>query len=162
MADASMGDDVYQPTGGNEEQADAAPLDLEDALDEDGLDELLDKGYSPPERPLASNKVGITAAEQREGETLDQRLAQEVPDVTAQPAGADDGLGDDPDSDGELIDSEAGEPRAGRLVSPDFSAESNTDDLVADDVGIDGAAASAEEAAVHVVEDPEAPNPRGE
>jgi hypothetical protein len=159
MADASMGDDVYQPTGGNEEQADAAPLDLEDALDEDGLDEALDKGYSPPERPLASNKVGVTAAEQREGESLDQRLAQEEPDVTAQLDGpGDDGLGDDPDSDGELVDPEAGEPRAGRLVSPDYSAESNTDDLVADDVGIDGAAASAEEAAVHVVEDPEAPN----
>ena len=52
----------------------------------------------------------------------------------------------DPDSDGELIDREAGEPRAGRLVSPDYSAESNSDDLVADDGGIDGAAASAEEA----------------
>jgi hypothetical protein len=77
-----MADDAYQPTGGNEEQQDAAPLDPEDTLDEPGYDEILDAGYSPPERPLGVTKHGTTAAEQHEGETLDQRLAQETPDVT--------------------------------------------------------------------------------
>jgi nitroreductase len=46
------------------------------------------------------------------------------------------------------------DPRAGRLVAEDEGAHPAAEaDLVAQDVGIDGGAASAEEAAVHVVED---------
>ena len=79
-----------------------------------------------------------------QGENLDQRIAQEEPDV-------------DPyaETDGEdLDDGEVGSERAGRLVSPDEGLGEDIDsELVGDDVGIDGAAASAEEAAVHVVED---------
>jgi hypothetical protein len=46
------------------------------------------------------------------------------------------------------------DPRAGRLVAEDEGAHpDNESDLVARDIGIDGGAASAEEAAVHVVED---------
>ncbi len=46
------------------------------------------------------------------------------------------------------------DPRAGRLVAEDEGAHSDDEeDLVATDVGIDGGAASAEEAAIHVVED---------
>ena len=46
--------------------------------------------------------------------------------------------------------------KSGRLVAPDEGAHSDDDDeLVAEDVGFDGAAASAEEAAVHVVDDEE-------
>lgn len=150
--DDEMGDDVYQPE--NEEQADAAPLDLEDAVGERDYDETLDEGYSPPEKPLGAEKTGITAAEQREGETLDQRLAQEVPDI-----GQDqqrDGVGDLPGGTGEPIDREAGRARSGRLVAPDEGAHPDTDDeLTASDVGIDAGAASAEEAAVHVEEDPD-------
>ena len=147
MSDDRMADDVYQPD--NEEQADAAPLDLEDALDERDYDDVLDEGYSPPEKPLGADKPGITAAEQREGETLDQRLAEEVPDVGA--AEPDDG-GDLAEGDGELIDAEVGGARSGRLVAPDEGAHEDTDDaLVASDVGIDAGAASAEEAAMHLV-----------
>ncbi len=52
-----------------------------------------------------------------------------------------------PDADG---------ARAGRLVAEDEGVRTDTEkDLVATDVGIDGAAAGAEEAAVHVVDDPE-------
>jgi hypothetical protein len=44
--------------------------------------------------------------------------------------------------------------RSGRLVAPDEGAHNDAEDeLVAEDVGFDGAAASAEEAAVHVVDD---------
>ena len=148
---APMGDDAYQPTGTNAEQQDAAPLDLQDALDERTYDDTLDEGYSPPERPLGVTKYGTTAAEQHDGESLDQRLAQEVPDVS-EPAG--DGVGDLPGGEGEPVDTEAGDARAGRLVAPDEGAHPDTTkEEVAEDVGIDGGAAGAEEAAVHIVEE---------
>jgi hypothetical protein len=151
----TMGDDAYQPTGTNEEQEDAAPLDLQDALDERTYDETLDEGYSPPERPLGVTKYGTTAAEQHDGETLDQRLAQEVPDVTEPPG---DEVGDLPQGEGEPVDPEAGEERAGRLVAPDEGAHPDeTKEEIAEDVGIDGGAAGAEEAAVHVVDEDNLP-----
>ncbi|WP_042368139.1 DUF5709 domain-containing protein [Streptacidiphilus neutrinimicus] len=144
-----MGDDVYQPTGDMDEQADAAALDPEDAVDGPDYDELLDQGYSPPEKPLAVRKSGVTAAEQREGESLEQRLAQEEPE----PAPVEgDGVGDLPEGAGEPVDPQAGAERAGRLVAPDEGVHPETEkDLVATDVGIDGGAAGAEEAAVHLL-----------
>ncbi|MGW2635833.1 DUF5709 domain-containing protein [Streptomyces sp. NPDC001348] len=146
-----MADDAYQPTGNNEDQEDAAPLDLQDALDERTYDDTLDEGYSPPEKPLGATRYGTTAAEQHEGESLDQRLAQERPDVSPPPG---DAVGDLPGGDGEPVDPEAGTGRAGRLVAPDEGAHPDTTkESVAEDVGIDGGAAGAEEAAVHVVED---------
>ncbi|MFE2262256.1 DUF5709 domain-containing protein [Streptomyces griseosporeus] len=146
-----MADDAYQPTGSNEEQEDAAPLDLQDAVDERTYDDTLDEGYSPPEKPLGVTKYGTTAAEQHEGESLDQRLAQETPDVTA-PEGDD--VGDLPGGEGEPVDVEAGEGRAGRLVAPDEGAHPDTTkEAVAEDIGIDAGAAGAEEAAMHVVDD---------
>jgi hypothetical protein len=149
MSSEQMGDDVYQPE--NEEQADAAPLDLEDAVGERDYDDVLDEGYSPPEKPLGATKPGITAAEQREGETLDQRLAQEEPDVQPDPYDTD-ALGDLPGGEGELVDPEAGGRRSGRLVAPDEGTPTDVEkDLTASDVGIDAGAASAEEAAMHVV-----------
>ena len=59
--------------------------------------------------------------------------------------------------DGENVGGpEVGEVRSGRLVAPDEGAHSDDEqELVAEDVGFDGAAASAEEAAVHVVDDDE-------
>ncbi|KES08291.1 hypothetical protein BU52_04515 [Streptomyces toyocaensis] len=151
MGSEPMADDAYQPTGSNEEQEDAAPLDMQDALDERTYDDTLDEGYSPPEKPLGVTKHGTTAAEQHDGETLDERLAQEVPE---EPAPAGDEVGDLPGGEGEPVDPEAGGARAGRLVAPDEGAHADTTkESVADDVGIDGGAAGAEEAAMHVVED---------
>ncbi|WP_031487254.1 DUF5709 domain-containing protein [Streptomyces bicolor] len=150
-----MADDAYQPTAGNEEQEDAAPLDLQDAVDERTYDDTLDEGYSPPEKPLGVTRHGTTAAEQHEGETLDERLTQEVPDV-AEPAGDD--VGDLPGGDGEPVDPEAGFDRAGRLVAPDEGAHPDTTkEEIAADRGIDAGAAGAEEAAMHVVEDDRLP-----
>lgn len=155
MSDDGTADDAYQPTGSNEEQEDAAPLDLQDALDERTYDDVLDEGYSPPEKPLGVTKPGVTAAEQHAGETLDERLRQEVHDPDL-PAG--DGIGDLPGGEGEPLDPEAGAERAGRLVEPDEGARTDTTkELVASDRGIDGGAAGAEEAAVHVVPDEELP-----
>ncbi|MFF1379778.1 DUF5709 domain-containing protein [Streptomyces sp. NPDC058308] len=155
MSEQNMADDAYQPTGDNEEQEDATPLDLQDALDERTYDDMLDEGYSPPEKPLGVNKSGTTAAEQHEGESLDERLRQEVPDTQA-PDG--DGVGDLPDGEGEPVDPEAGADRAGRLLAPDEGAHADTTkEAVATDQGIDGGAAAAEEAAVHVVPDEDLP-----
>ncbi|GEC02505.1 hypothetical protein SSP24_01600 [Streptomyces spinoverrucosus] len=150
-ADDAMADDAYQPTGTNEEQEDAAPLDLQDAVDERTYDDTLDEGYSPAEKPLGVSKHGTTAAEQHTGETLDQRLAQERPDVE-EPAGDD--IGDLAGGAGEPVDPEAGTERAGRLVAPDEGAHPDTTkEAVAQDKGIDAGAAGAEEAAVHIVDE---------
>ena len=144
------GDDVYQPDG-SEVQDDAGLLDAEDTLDADGVGDPLDRGWSPPERPWAVEHTGVTAAERHQGETLDQRLAEEVPDI-AQPDG--DGIGDLEGTDGEPLDNEVGTLRSGRLVAPDEGAhEDEESELFATDVGIDGAAASAEEAAMHIVDE---------
>ncbi|WP_309056322.1 DUF5709 domain-containing protein [Streptomyces sp.] len=156
MSENEMADGAYQPTGGNEEQEDAAPLDLQNAVDERTYDDMLDEGYSPPEKPLGVDRYGTTAEEQQAGESLDERLSQEVPEVT-EPGG--DGLGDLPGGQGEPIDAEVGTDRAGRLSAPDEGARTDTTkQLIARDEGIDGGAASAEEAAMHVVEGEE-PDP---
>ena len=52
------------------------------------------------------------------------------------------------------------DPRAGRLVEPDEGLESDTEkDMIAYDAGVSGAGASAEEAAVHVVDEPPGATP---
>jgi hypothetical protein len=146
MSESAMGDDVYQPDGSGV-QDDAGLLDAEDTLDDPAL-QILGEGYSPPERPWGAESTGTTAAERFHGESLEERLAEEIPDLTV--AGGD-GLGDTWDTDGELVDDEVGEERAGRLVAPDEGAHGDLEkDLIAYDVGIDGAA-SAEEAAVHLI-----------
>jgi hypothetical protein len=63
-------------------ETDAAALSASQSLDEDNLGEdPLEKGIEPPEQWAAADGFGTTASEQRAGETLDQRLAQEQPDV---------------------------------------------------------------------------------
>jgi hypothetical protein len=143
--------------------------DLEDYETDDPYDTLdgqpgtdpLDRGVAPPERWSAGIRYGTTGEEQERGESLDQLLAEEEPDEV--PEIDDDSElegfdGDedaaDEDIDGLLLD-DGPDPRAGRLVTVDEDGNPVDEDadLVARDVGIDGAAASAEEAAVHVVEE---------
>ncbi|MFJ8345550.1 DUF5709 domain-containing protein [Streptomyces sp. NPDC094153] len=151
-----MADDAYRPTGDDEEQQDAAPPDMENAVGERTYDDVLDEGYSPPEKPLGVTKYGTTAAEQHEGESLDQRLAQEQPEESGAEG---DGVGDLPGGEGEPVDPEAGGDRAGRLVAPDESAHGDTTkEEVAEDKGVDAGAAGAEEAAVHIVDDDTLPD----
>jgi hypothetical protein len=145
------GDDVYQPDA-SDQREDTGLLDAEDTLENDGVDDPLDRGWSPPERPWAVEHAGVTAAERRQGESLDERLAEEMPDLPPPPDG--DGIGDAEGTDGELLDNEVGARRSGRLVAPDEGAHEDEEEaLVATDVGIDGAAASAEEAAMHIVDE---------
>ena len=120
---------------------------------EDGtLVDEMDRGWNPPEKWSVAQGYGNTPYEEAVGETLEQRIAQEVPDPTAKPF---DELVEEADAqaaDEDRTDHEVGFERAGRLVAPDEGAHTDTEkDLLADDVGIDGAAASAEEAAVHVL-----------
>ena len=146
------------------ESADLADYSVQepsDSLMPDAEDDPLDRGVAPPERWSAAMKFGSTADEQEEGESLDQLLAEEEPDAALDldddlpEGGEDDEDEDEADEyvDGLLLD-DGPDPRAGRLVAEDEGAHpDNESDLVARDIGIDGGAASAEEAAVHVVED---------
>jgi hypothetical protein len=133
------------------EQLDQTPEG--DRLDPNGPEDVLDQGYSPPEKWSAAQRFGNTPLEEEIGETLDQRIAQEEPDPFERSLDA--GANDDVDEDDDDLEPELQEPtgeigdlRAGRLAAEE-AAES---DLFAEDVGIDGAGAGAEEAAVHVVD----------
>jgi hypothetical protein len=139
--------DGEEPTGFYEPEL----LPPDESLDEDELGIDLDEGYSPVERPRGSGVWGTTAREQEVGEDLDHRLAREEPDVGDVIYG--DGIGDASDTDGELIDDQVGDMRAGRLILDDIDIFDSSSDYRARDIGIDGAGASAEEAAVHVVSD---------
>ena len=139
-------------------------------VDDRDLPEPLDEGYSPPEKWSAGQGFGNTPLEESMGESLDQRVAQELPEPDPyEVADAEAERGElaalvaEDSTDGEAVqadveDAEGG--RAGRLVAEDEGVRTDTEkDLVATDVGIDGAAAGAEEAAVHVVDDPEETDP---
>ena len=124
----------------NEIPDESEQLDLlqpEDSLIDRGVDDVLDEGYSPAERYSPLIREG-------EHETLDERLDEEIPEPDPY-APVDEEI---------LDDGEVGAERAGRLVDPNEGIGPDVDsDLVGIDVGIDGAAASAEEAAVHIVPD---------
>jgi hypothetical protein len=114
-------------------------------VDDRGLDQPLDEGYSPPEKWSVAEGYGNTPLEEELGETLDQRIAQEEPEPDPYEAAA---------NASEDVGGEVGDVRAGRLVDENHGIGPDTEkDLIAEDVGIDGAAASAEEAAVHVIDD---------
>ncbi|MBF5081684.1 DUF5709 domain-containing protein [Quadrisphaera sp. INWT6] len=155
---------------------------LADSQDDAYASALLDEGHSPNEREVRVGRYGLTADEELAGEPLDERLREEEPDPAASvaygedaPAAAagEEGAGDADDlelpadqpagggAEGELLDDEVGDARAGRLVEPDQGAgEDREKSAVASDAGVDGGAASAEEAAVHVVPDVEDPAAR--
>jgi hypothetical protein len=123
-------------------------LEPADTLDSDDLrGDVLDTGIDAGEGYRGATRFGTTAAEELRGESLDDLLAEEEPDV---------GL-DEPwtDEDEPPDDDRPAEPRSGRLVAPDDGAHPDSEDnAVALDVGIDGGAASAEEAAVHLTDEP--------
>jgi hypothetical protein len=126
-------------------------LSPEESLDDDELGIDPDEGYSPAERPWGLSAWGTTAREAASYEDLGHRLAREVPELGDVIYG--DGIGDSADTDGEPIDDQVGDMRAGRLVIADIDGPDPGSDYRAHDVGIDGAGASAEEAAVHIVSD---------
>jgi hypothetical protein len=119
-----------------------------------GLADPLDEGYSPPEKWSAAQGYGNTPLEESLGESLDQRLEQEVPEPDPYEVAEAEDLDDEVDEPGSV----AGDERAGRLVDPDEGVRTDVEkDLVGIDVGIDGAAAGAEEAAMHVISEDDLP-----
>ncbi len=135
----------YDELPDESEQLDQDQFQWDSALEDRGVDDALDEGLTTPERWSMLQRTGAH-------ETMDQRLAEELPDLNGEPSEGDDTVIEDHIDDGEV-----GDARAGRLVDPDQGiGEDREKDLIGEDVGIDGAAASAEEAAVHVVDDEEA------
>jgi len=142
---------VFGTDGTDPEEA-SGVLEYQDTLEPwDGASDVLSPGWSAAERPWAVDDWGMTEWEERTREGLGGRLARELPDARPDEG---DGLGDASDTDGELIDEEVGHFRAGRLVETETPWGGIPQELTAGDGGIDGAAASAEEAAVHLI-DPE-------
>jgi hypothetical protein len=131
--------DMYEDVPDKLDQMDQDMMQPNETLVNRGVDDFLDEGYSPPEKPSYLSRHGDVE------ETLDERLAAEEPEVW-----------EAPDASENVNDGEVGDQRAGRLVDPNQGIGEDTDkDMIGEDVGIDGAAASAEEAAVHIVGDRE-------
>lgn len=146
-------------TGGNGEDETTADdfglLPLDESLDADELgDDVDETGYSPLDRRSGNLSWGFSGDEGGRSEPLSARLARELPDEPAEDLG--DGLGDASDTDGELIDDQVGFLRAGRLVFAEPGSLDPASEYWATDIGIDGGAASAEEAAIHIVQDDDA------
>ncbi len=129
------------------EQLDQDQFQPGQALEERGVDDNLDEGYSPPENYSVETRIG-------DRETLDERLAEEEPepDPYAEPAEEDNlTVRDELEN---IDDGEVGAERSGRLVDPNAGIGPDVDkDLIGEDVGIDGGAATAEEAAMHIIPD---------
>jgi hypothetical protein len=136
--DDLYGDSVYE-RGGEDPVDDTDDLDPVEALTGDDPDEEMQTGYNPPDREPYNLRHAPTPFEEREGESLDEKLAEEEPDVS---------------EDDVAFDEE--QPRAGRLLQPDEGEGPDEEkDEVAEDVGPAGYGSSAEEAAVHVIDDDE-------
>jgi hypothetical protein len=143
----------------SQDLSDYEVLDASDTLDGNPGDDPLDRGLATPDHWSAGLRYAAEGDE--ESESLDEQLAEEEPDITASD---EDEFWDENETEQETSRDKQGEdadPRTGRLVSEDEDVDSGgdtslvmEDELVAQDVGIDGGAASAEEAAVHLTGDP--------
>ena len=137
----------YEQTPDEIDQLDQDQLQPYNNLEDRGVADALDEGYSPPERPSAIVREGPH-------ETLDQRLSEEIPEPDPY---SDDDVDEEDNltvraDEERLDDGEVGDLRAGRLVDPNEGIGPDDDkDLIGEDVGIDGGASSAEEAAMHIV-----------
>jgi hypothetical protein len=145
----------------SEDLEDFEVLDATDTLTGAPGDDPLDRGLVPPERWSAGMRFGTTAPEQEAGESLDQLLAEEEPDISpeagVEPQAADGWDENATEADVRRLARDAGpDPRTGRLAPEDGDdvAIANAD-YVARDAGIDGGGATAEEAAVHLLIDDE-------
>src|SRR3954452_17154578 len=88
---------LYGTDGTDPEEA-SGLLEPEDTLDgARGVPDVLDTGWSPPERAWAVDGWGTTEAEEAAGESLDGRLARELPDGGGGGGG---GAGDASEMDG--------------------------------------------------------------
>lgn len=84
-----------QPGVGEQPPADDSPESISDGLGAYSVDnetqlqpedtlvgggDPVEEGYTPPDRPQGVTAFGVTAAEEGQDETIDQRIEQQVPD----------------------------------------------------------------------------------
>jgi hypothetical protein len=147
-------------------------VDDEDQLESEdtliGSDETDDAPWSPPDRQPRSTEWGTTASEQRQEESIEQRIMQEEPDP-ASAYGAphnESGMdrdprervgGDDPDSidaeDDWVGDAEVGDEQAGQLVAPDEGTREDVDKEVDAEERRSIPGEGPEDSAMHIVEE---------
>ena len=132
-----MSEDGYADQSSGEDNVEQ--LQPADTLIDRGVDDVLDEGYIAPDNWSPAQGFGNTPAEMRQRENLDMRVKQEEPEAEAP---------DDSPWNPEGESREVGSVRAGRLVD----TGERDHESVAFSVGIDGGAASAEEAAMHIIE----------
>jgi len=97
-----------------------------------------DSTWIPPDEPMGSHSYGTTTNEQRRGETFDNRQRHTIPEVFD-------------------LDIHEPVPPVGRLLQPGDEDVSSTDEeatTVAFDQGEDDGDMSAEESAMHTIENP--------
>jgi hypothetical protein len=143
----------------SEDLEDYEVLDANDTLDGNPGDDPLDRGVVTPDRWSAGVQYALKGEE--ETESLDDLLAEEEPDVSAED---EEESWDENETDGDverLERDDDADPRAGRLAAAEADVYGDGDvravqdgELLASDTGIDGGGASAEESAVHVIDDP--------
>lgn len=127
-----------------EESEQMDQLQQGDSLIDRGVDDVLDEGYIAPDRWSVAQGFGNTVEEMRRGETLLQRIKQEDPEPKDV---------QHPHWNAAMEDREVGTERAGRLMDPRNA--DGRDVTLGVDVGLSGGAASAEEAAMHIITDPD-------
>lgn len=126
--------ELQEPGGDSIDQ-----LQPEESLVDRGVADVLDEGIVAPDNWSPAQGYGNTAEEMRQRETIEMRVTQELPEATGP---------DETPWNPEGEQREVGSKRAGRLVD----IQHKDGDSIARAVGIDGGAASAEEAAMHVIE----------
>ena len=141
----------------SEDLEDYEVLDGTDTLDGSPGDDPLDRGVATPSHWSAGLRYAVKGEE--ESESLDEFLSEEEPDIAID---ADDRSWDENATEQEIVryeEDESTDLRAGRLVTQEerVDGEGDTsvlveDELVARDTGIDGGAATAEEAAIHIID----------
>lgn len=132
--------DFDTPVPDESEQLDQ--IQESDSLVSRGVDDVLDEGYTAPEQWSAAQGFGNTPEEMRQGETINQRVKQEQPEKKKS----------DVPWNASKEDREVGRERAGRLMAVQGPGGEHT---LGSDVGFSGGAASAEEAAMHIISEDE-------
>jgi hypothetical protein len=117
-------------------------------LDSEGIPGLndsinVDEGIVPPrDHPIAATAKGVTAAEERRPESLEERMKREQPEITAEDI---------------VMEDEEGRPLEARLINPgdeDVDAIDTEKDSVAFEASDGETGLSAEEAAMHITTEP--------
>lgn len=131
----------------DEDNDQLAQLSTADSLIDRGVADPLDEGYVAPDHWSPAQGYGNTPAEMARNETIEQRLPQEEPE----PRPEEHERHWNPGGESRQV----GNRRAGRLVASGVGpgGEDQESQSLAKDVGISGGAASAEEAAMHIIED---------